>query len=134
VQVQLKSEQTILPLLDAQQGFELRLVDERFSGTGEAQYSLVLAKTDDGRQAVEIYVDAQALSRASVELAFPVKQFSVAEGEYGVWPDAGDQLSHKLDLDQPGVLRYKAQLKSETSPGATGKFKLLRVVLAPRQA
>jgi hypothetical protein len=124
-----------LKLLDAKQGFELRLVGDDAVPGSDAGYSLELLPMDDGGIAATIMVEARGLSHTAVELSFSGQTYAVSEGVYGEWPDvAVKALSHKLELDKPGVLRYVASLKQATGAGVNGKFELLRVVLQPVKA
>lgn len=121
-----------LKLLDAKQGFELHLVSDESSANDGAGYSLEIAPTADGGVAASIMVDARDLRSTAVELSFSGQTYAVSEGVYGEWPDvAAKTLSHKLELDKPGTLRYVARLKQDASAGVSGKFELLRVILEP---
>jgi hypothetical protein len=121
-----------LQLLDAKAGFELRLVGDAYTDHGSGGYTLELTPLDDGRVSAAILVDTSGLSQTAVELKFPSQSYAVSEGEYGDWPgEKHESISHKLDLDQPGVLRYVARLKQEQAGGVSGKFELLRVVFDP---
>ncbi len=121
-------------MLDAKDGFELRLVGATYTDHGSGGYTLELTALEDGRLSAAILVDTSGLSQTAVELKFPSKAYSVAEGEYGSWPgQKAAGLSRKLELDRPGVLRYVAQLKQPGARGVDGKFELLRVVLDPAQ-
>lgn len=123
-----------MPLLDAKNGFELRLVEDAYTNHGSGGYSLELTSLEDGRLSAAILVDTSGLSQTAVELKFPSKAYTVSEGKYGSWPGAkADGLERKLELDQPGVLRYVAQLKQPGARGVDGKFELLRIVLDPVQ-
>lgn len=122
-------------LLDAKQGFELRLVSDDAVPGSDTGYSLELAPTEDGAITATIMVDAHGLSQTAVELNFSGQTYAVSEGVYGEWPDvAVKALSHKLELDKPGMLRYIARLKQDSGAGVSGKFELLRVVLEPVKA
>ena len=77
-------------------------------------------------------MDATSLRRTAVELSFSGQTYAVSEGAYGEWPAVSKQgLSHKLELDKPGMLRYIARLKPDAGDGVSGKFELLRVILKP---
>lgn len=113
----------------------MRLVSDDATPGSDTGYSLELAPTDDGGIAASIMVDARGLSQTAVELKFSGQTYTVSEGEYGEWPDvAAKALSHELELDKPGQLRYTARLKQDEDAGVSGKFELLRVILAPVKA
>ena len=121
-------------VLAAAEGFELRLLGQKFAGKGQASYRLAVADGAPGSVEVDVNVDSAALSACELELSYP-RSYTPQGGQPQPWPEDGGQLVYNVEIDDPGRLVYEARLRDEAAQrGSSGEFTVLRLVFAEVQA